>query len=164
MDRLHHPRKNRKRQLGNAGCKGLKGYRKGSHLQGYDTGRNRRRRDPLFCHSTLHKRLPDQKPADKAAIERHIPDITPQRQKPPVRKHQTLYQQDSHHGQKASPGPQHRGQQHTAAEVPGRTRSGNCKIDHLRRKDKGSHHAHHRNLLRLIHKPYFFDRITHSRR
>ena len=86
--------------------------------------------------------------------------VAPEFQKSAIREQQTLNQQHTDHRQECGVRSKQCRQHHTAAEMAARTRAWNGKINHLRRKDKRTHHSHHWDLFRVALQAYFFYRKT----
>lgn len=89
----------------------------------------------------------------KASIERHVPAVGAKGQQTAVRKEKTLNRENDHHRQKARLGSKKRRQQHTAAQMAGRTGTGNGVVDHLSRKHQCGSNGHSRKRICCSFKP-----------
>ena len=142
MNGLHGQQKRTKGQRRNAGGQRFYGYRERPQLQRKDAADQRCGDNFRTVQPFAGKGAPDQ-PAHKTTVERHIPDVGPQRHQAAVGKQQALDEQHADHRQKRGVGTHDGGQQHAAAQMTAGTRAGDGKIDHLGGKNKGTHHAHH---------------------
>ena len=151
MDRLHEHRERAERQRRDAGERRFQHDGECAELQRCNAAEHRRKRQaqPGLARGKIsaHQGPVDKEISHEAAVERHVPDIRAQRKQPSVSKEQRLNGKNDDHGQKACPRPQHGGQQHTAAQMPGRACAGDGIVDHLPGKDERGHDRHCRKLL-----------------
>ena len=157
VDRLHQRDEGAEGQLGDAGKAGLQHDGESAELQRDHAAEDGGEDDApalgallLPEETALHDGAPDQKIADKAAVERHVPDVRPQRHQAAVGKEQALDREDHDHGQEARVGAEQRGEQHTAAHMAGGAGAGDGVVDHLPREDQRGRDRHGRELLRLV--------------
>ena len=151
MDGQHHAAESAEGQFRNPGNGGFKDDGESAQLQGQDTAQNggqddfhpSRRRCPHTGEQPAAQNWPPENIVPhKAAIERHVPAVRPQRQQTSVSEEQALNRQNHHHGQKARLGSQQGREEHPAAQVPGGARSRDGVVDHLPREDQGGSHRH----------------------